>query len=39
MAEFFATIEEILKKIFDMIANIFKIFEQNGEENEEGATE
>ena len=39
MNEIFAKLEAAIKKIFDMIANIFKIFEENGEEAEEGATE
>ncbi len=36
MNEFFAMLEEAIKKIFDIMANIFKIFEKK---EEEGATE
>lgn len=36
MDEIFAKFEELLKKIFDIIANIMKIFEQPAE-GEEGA--
>lgn len=39
MNDFFATLESIIKKIFDVLAGIFKIFENNEEGAEEGEAE
>ena len=37
MNEILTKLEEAIKKIFDIIAGIFKIFEENGEATDEGA--
>ncbi len=39
MDEFFATLESIIKRIFDLIASIFKIFETPNEENGQESSE
>lgn len=33
MNDFFAALESAIKKIFDLIANLMKVFENIGEEN------